>query len=78
VCGGERQRAVLGFNLNGQLGNNSIIESHVPVTAIASGATAISVGGGFACAVVSGSGQCWGFGVTAGWVTTRTQAALYP
>ena len=36
----------------------------VPVTALASGATAISAGGAFACALVAGSAQCWGLNLS--------------
>ncbi|MCU1356735.1 MAG: regulator of chromosome condensation, partial [Acidimicrobiales bacterium] len=56
-----------GYGLNGRLGNSagSNSSSPVPVTNIdgTSGkvASAISVGGAFACAVVSGAAKCWGW-----------------
>ncbi len=51
-----------GSNESGQLGNGSMMASTepVPVTGIASGATAVSVGAHYACAVVTGGLQCWG------------------
>ena len=51
-----------GGNWNGQLGNNSKTESHVPVevTGLTSGASAIAVGSFHTCALVGGSVKCWG------------------
>ena len=53
-----------GSNDYGQLGNNSTVESHVPVQVqgLTSGVTAISVGGMHTCAVVDGGARCWGNG----------------
>ena len=51
-----------GANSDGQLGNNSTTDSHVPVAVQGlSGATAIAAGHRYSCAVVSGGAvQCWG------------------
>ena len=53
-----------GGNSNGQLGNNSITQSLVPVqvTGLTSGVTAASRGADsqHGCAVVNGGAQCWG------------------
>jgi alpha-tubulin suppressor-like RCC1 family protein len=52
-----------GYNVYGELGNNSTINSVVPVqvTTLTSGVTAVSMGNGFACAVTAGGGvSCWG------------------
>ena len=51
-----------GTGTNGELGNNSTKTSLAPVqvTGLASGATAVSVGISYACAVVNGGVQCWG------------------
>ncbi len=51
-----------GDNRSGQLGNNSTVDSHVPVQAIAAGSrvTAVSAGFSHTCAVVDGGVQCWG------------------
>src|ERR1044071_645670 len=56
-----------GNNQNGQLGNNSITESHVPVAVSTSGVlagvdlTQLSNGGGFTCGLSgAGAGYCWG------------------
>jgi len=51
-----------GANSLGQLGNGMTLRSAVPVTAIDSGATAVSVGSAFACAVTPSAVQCWGDG----------------
>jgi alpha-tubulin suppressor-like RCC1 family protein len=60
VAGGGVQ--CWGTNGDGQLGNDSKVTSAAPVqvVGITSGATAISVGTTYACAVVSGGVQCWG------------------
>ncbi len=51
-----------GTNTSGQLGNNFTTNSTSPVqvSGLTSGATAVSVGNSYACAVVSGGVQCWG------------------
>lgn len=52
-----------GAGYSGQLGNGSSSgDSDVPVqvTGLTSGVTDISVGFGYACAVVSGAAKCWG------------------
>lgn len=51
-----------GRNFNGQLGNNSTIDSSIPVQVqgLTSGVTSISSGHGVACAVVNGAAKCWG------------------
>lgn len=51
-----------GANSLGQLGNNSTLQSGVPVqvSGLVAGVETLSVGGDSACAVVNGSAQCWG------------------
>ncbi len=49
-----------GYNGQGQLGDGTTTERHVPTTVIASGATAIAAGLQHSCAVVGGAVQCWG------------------
>jgi alpha-tubulin suppressor-like RCC1 family protein len=52
-----------GDNTYGELGNNSTTNSSVPVrvSGLTSGVTAVSAGGGFACALtMSGGVECWG------------------
>jgi alpha-tubulin suppressor-like RCC1 family protein len=53
-----------GTNDYGQLGNNSKVESHVPVQVqgLTAGVTAISAGDMHTCAVVDGAAFCWGNG----------------
>jgi alpha-tubulin suppressor-like RCC1 family protein len=52
-----------GMNYEGQLGNGINANSNVPVqvSGLESGVTAITVGGGFVCAIMTGGGvNCWG------------------
>ena len=53
-----------GWNQFGDLGNNSAVQSNVPVMVQgvdrASGVSAVAGGGGFTCALVGGGVQCWG------------------
>lgn len=50
-----------GLNIYGELGNNTTTNSNVPVQVQGIGSvTAISVGGGHACAISEGAVFCWG------------------
>lgn len=54
-----------GRNDQGQLGNNSVVDSNVSVTVGGlSGAVAITAGAFHTCAVVSGGVRCWGAGAS--------------
>jgi alpha-tubulin suppressor-like RCC1 family protein len=57
-----------GFNVNGELGDNTTTDSHVPVavSGLTSGVSAISACYYTTCAVVNGGVQCWGFNVNGG------------
>lgn len=52
-------------------GNNSTVDSNVPVSAVASGATAIGGNSSEFCAVVSGALKCWGGPAGDGTTTIR-------
>jgi hypothetical protein len=48
-------------NTYGQLGNGNNTQSLTPVTVSSStGATSVSAGRQFTCAVINGAAQCWG------------------
>lgn len=52
-----------GYNIDGQLGDSSIVERHVPVdvTGLGSGVAAIAAGYNHTCAVTTaGAAKCWG------------------
>ena len=56
-----------GYNGQGELGNNSTTDSHVPVavSGLASGVAAISSGPSDTCALTTGGGlECWGYNAT--------------
>ena len=58
-----------GLNLNGELGNGSIMDSVVPapVTGLSSGVASITAGIRRTCAVLtSGAAKCWGYNVYGG------------
>jgi len=71
-----------GANSDGQLGNGTTTDSSVPVqvTGLTSGATSVSVGINFACAVTAGGGvMCWGdnlFGELGNGTTTSSQVPV--
>lgn len=50
-----------GYNSHGQLGNNSTVNSNVPVDVIGvSAATMVSIASRFSCAIDNGAVKCWG------------------
>jgi len=58
-----------GANFSGQLGNNSTVDSPVPVdvSGLSTGVTAIAAGDHFNCALTMNGGiKCWGMGVALG------------
>jgi alpha-tubulin suppressor-like RCC1 family protein len=65
----------------GQLGDGQTLPSRVPVTALKGGATAVSVGRAFTCAVVDANVYCWGdddlgqLGIAGGGCSTVSAAA---
>ena len=63
-CAVSTQGQVLcwGNNAYGQIGNGNTVDttSPVPVSNITTGATSVSAGHGFACALVNGGVWCWG------------------
>jgi alpha-tubulin suppressor-like RCC1 family protein len=71
-----------GSNTFGDLGNGSTLASSpvpVPVTGLASGVTAVSVGTGTACAVTAGGGvECWGDTNFGGLQTGTTTTSSVP
>ena len=71
-----------GKNNNGQLGNNTVSNSSVPVAVSTSGVlsgvtlTQVSSGTNSTCALSStGAAYCWGGNTTASWATTRPPTA---
>src|SRR5262245_40185430 len=52
-----------GNNQFGQLGNNLVTESHLPMTVggLPTGVRAVASGGFHGCALVNGGVQCWGY-----------------
>ena len=52
-----------GLNNFGQLGNNSNIDSYIPVdiVGLSSNVTAINAGSWHTCALVNGAAKCWGY-----------------
>ncbi len=69
-----------GYNASGQVGNNSLSPAFTPtpVSGLASGVSAISVGGKHACAVVNGGARCWGFNGTGQLGNNSTETSLVP
>ena len=58
----QGQVACWGMNAQGQLGNGTTSNSTTPVLVsnIGSGASSVSIGSNFACAVVNAGAKCWG------------------
>jgi alpha-tubulin suppressor-like RCC1 family protein len=53
-----------GSDMYGQLGNNSTLDTHVPVDVVGltSGVQAVSASGGYTCALTAAGGvKCWGY-----------------
>ena len=70
-----------GSNLEGQLGDGTRTDSltRVGVEGLGSGATAISAGSHYTCALInSGRVKCWGRTATASWATARPRTGAGP
>jgi alpha-tubulin suppressor-like RCC1 family protein len=67
-----------GYNYNGQLGNNSLVNSPTAVQAVLSGATAVAAGFSHSCAVICGAVQCWGDNVYGQLGIGTTKDSLVP
>jgi alpha-tubulin suppressor-like RCC1 family protein len=57
LCWGRNDDGQVG---NGRSGTQALEETAVAVDGVSSGATAVSAGYGFTCAVISGAAKCWG------------------
>ncbi len=69
-----------GSNSNGQLGNDSTSESHVPVavSGLAVGAQSLAPGGWHTCALVNDGVKCWGMGAQGQLGNGSTADSLVP
>ncbi|MCE6959225.1 putative Ig domain-containing protein [Cereibacter sphaeroides] len=72
-----------GVNASGQLGDNTLVNSAVPVTAQAPGpASANSLGSSHSCALIAGAAYCWGQNTNGqlgdnSWTRRRLPVAVY-